>query len=259
MAFPKIGVAGFAWIAPGLILATALGKRPAEAWRIGYFAGVAHYLFSLGWLLNIPVTGFPILGWIALALFVALFPATWVWLSLKVSGVRYPASGVTWVEGLRGIMQLNWSERMSWALRSAAIWVALEMLLARIFGGFPEPAWRIAVSHHAADSIRVVHRNLWCGFSPWYGLRCHSLCAAASILGRPTQPLAVDGGNYFAIHGGRRRIFPRLSSTRRQPAATIRELRVALIQPGIPQTLIWNPTKDTWSGSRICCISRKTR
>ncbi|HXS67257.1 MAG TPA: hypothetical protein VN761_00340, partial [Candidatus Polarisedimenticolia bacterium] len=87
MAFPTIGVAGFAWIAPGLILATALGKRDAQVWRIGYVAGLAHYLLSLGWLLNIPVTGFPILGWAALAAFLALFPATWVWLSLKVSGV----------------------------------------------------------------------------------------------------------------------------------------------------------------------------
>src|SRR5262249_3333193 len=101
MAFPRIGVAGFAWIAPGLILGAALGKRGGEAWRIGYVAGMVHYLVSLGWLLNIPVTGFPILGWIALAAFLSLFPATWVWLSLKVSGVRCQVSGESWVQSLR--------------------------------------------------------------------------------------------------------------------------------------------------------------
>jgi len=42
--FPKIGIAGFAWIAPALMLAAALGKRGAERFRIGYVAGLAYYL-----------------------------------------------------------------------------------------------------------------------------------------------------------------------------------------------------------------------
>ena len=85
-AFPKIGIAGFAWIAPALILATALGKSGGETFRIGYVAGLAHYLGSLYWLLNIPVTGYPILGWIALSAFLALFPALWLWLTLHTFG-----------------------------------------------------------------------------------------------------------------------------------------------------------------------------
>jgi len=243
MAFPKFGVAGFAWIAPGLILAAALGKRPAQAWRIGYVAGLAHYLASLSWLLNIPVTGFPILGWVALALFLALFPATWVWLALKVSGVRYQASGENWVEGLRGIMQLNWGERMSWALRSAAIWVALEMLLARIFGGFP---WNLL----GDSQYRIVPLIQFASFTGIYGVSflvvwtsVSLLCAAASILGKPGQrspwmaeiilPFTVIVIAFF--YG-----FHQIS----QPTTMNRELRVALVQPGIPQTLIWNPTND---------------
>jgi apolipoprotein N-acyltransferase len=99
-AFPKIGIAGFAWIAPGLILATALGKSGGESFRIGYVAGLAHYLGSLYWLLNIPVTGFPILGWIALALFLALFPATWVWLSLRSSLIPHHSS-LDWLSAAR--------------------------------------------------------------------------------------------------------------------------------------------------------------
>ena len=84
-AFPKIGIAGFAWVAPGLMLGVALGKRGSEAFRIGYVAGLAHYLASLYWLLNIPVAWFPILGWLALAAFLALFPATWVRLTLRMA------------------------------------------------------------------------------------------------------------------------------------------------------------------------------
>ena len=82
-AFPKIGIAGFAWIAPGLMLAAALGKKGWESFRIGYVAGLAHYLASLYWLLLIPYPwhGIPLgpaAGWLALGAFLALFPATWV-------------------------------------------------------------------------------------------------------------------------------------------------------------------------------------
>ncbi len=71
-AFPNIGIAGLAWVAPALMLATARGKTGGEAFRIGYVAGLAQYLASLYWLLLIPVTGYPILGWIALSAYCAL-------------------------------------------------------------------------------------------------------------------------------------------------------------------------------------------
>src|ERR1051325_347005 len=71
-AFPSFNLAGFAWIAPALMLAAAHGTRGWETFRIGYMAGLAHFLASLYWLLLIPVTGFPILGWFLLSAFVAL-------------------------------------------------------------------------------------------------------------------------------------------------------------------------------------------
>ena len=52
--FPKIGMAALAWVAPALMLAAALGTSGAERFRIGYVAGLAHYLASLHWLLLIP-------------------------------------------------------------------------------------------------------------------------------------------------------------------------------------------------------------
>jgi apolipoprotein N-acyltransferase len=242
-AFPKFGVAGFAWIAPGLILASALGKRGAESFRIGYVAGMAHYLGSLYWLLNIPVTGFPILGWIALAMFLALFPATWVWLSLKVSGARCQVPGEHWSAVLKEISKLTWSERMSWTLRSAAFWVAMEMILARIFGGFP---WNLL----ADSQYKIVPLIQFASFTGVYGISflitwtsVSLLCGIASILGKPTQRspwmteiiLPFTAVVIAFVYG-----FHQLS----QPTTTDRELKVALIQPGIPQTMIWNPTND---------------
>ncbi len=66
-AFPKIGIAGFAWIAPALLLAAAHGRTGFEAFRIGYIGGFVSQLAQFYWLLLIPVKGFPILGWIDLS------------------------------------------------------------------------------------------------------------------------------------------------------------------------------------------------
>ena len=242
-AFPKIGIAGFAWIAPGLIVGSALGKRGAETWRIGYVAGMAHYLGSLYWLLNIPVTGFPILGWIALAAFLSLFPATWVWLCLKGSGVRCQVAGEHWSVMLKEISKLSWGERMAWALRSAALWVAMEMILARIFTGFP---WNLL----ADSQYKIVPLIQFASYTGVYGVSflivwtsVSLLCGIASILGKPTQrsPWMTEIILPFTaiviafVYG-----FHQLA----QSTTPARELKVALVQPGIPQTMIWNPTND---------------
>lgn len=240
MSFPNFGIAGFAWIAPGLILATALGKGRGEAWRIGYVAGLAHYLGSLYWLLNIPVTGFPILGWIALAAFLALFPATWVWLSLPPTLAPGPS---TWLDGLKQLATLPWSQRASWTLRTAASWVALEMVLARIFGGFP---WNLL----GDSQYRIVPLIQFASFTGVYGVSfvvawtsVALLCAVGSIIGKPTQrsPWMIEIILPFTcvivafVYG-----FHQLE----KPAPPQRDLNVALVQPGIPQTLIWNPDND---------------
>ena len=67
-AFPKLGVAGLGWLGPGLILASAIGMGGGSAFRIGFVAGLAHWLASLYWLLFIPVAFAPIAGWLLLPL-----------------------------------------------------------------------------------------------------------------------------------------------------------------------------------------------
>src|ERR1019366_4786029 len=122
---PKIGIAGLAWVAPALMLAAALGKSGWESFRIGYIAGLAYYLASLYWLLLIPYRWHsiplgPAAGWLSLSAYVALYPATWVWLLC-------PA----------GVLARSWAKRTLWGISGAALWVALEMLRDRLFTGFP--------------------------------------------------------------------------------------------------------------------------
>jgi apolipoprotein N-acyltransferase len=107
LAFPNFNLAGAAWIAPALMVASAYGKTGAAAWRIGYTAGTrASGSISLSWLLDIPVTGFPILGWVALAAFLAIYPATWVWLSGRTHRARL--AGCDAVSGRSAARRRGW-------------------------------------------------------------------------------------------------------------------------------------------------------
>ena len=74
------------------MIAAAQGKRGGDAFRVGYVAGLAHFLSSLYWLLLMPVTGFPILGWLALGAYLALYPAVWVWLMAEVQSSEFECS-----------------------------------------------------------------------------------------------------------------------------------------------------------------------
>ena len=225
-AFPKFSLAGFAWVAPALMLAAARGKSGRESFRLGYVSGLAFWLTSLYWLLLMPATGFPILGWLALAAFVALFQGAWVWL---ISNLKFEVS--------------NWRSRLLWALGGAAVWVALEMVRARIFSGFP---WSfLGVSQYQlVPLIQIATFTGVYGVSfliVWFSLALYS--AVRMIFQHPTQRhvwqaeivlplLVVVGcyvGGYFAVN-------------RAKPAENF--LRVTTIQPSVPQTLIWSSSAD---------------
>jgi apolipoprotein N-acyltransferase len=246
--FPKIGLAGFAWIAPGVMLAVALGTRGWERFRIGYVAGLAHYLASLYWLLLIPVKGFPILGWAALGAFLALFPATWVWLAFKIFNFQFSISNSDgakkpWLQLASQLASRNWSQRTFWALGCAAIWVALEMLLARIFGGFP---WNLL----GASQYRILPLIQISSITGVYGVSfliiwtsASLLNAISSIFARPAMrnvwmadiifPLvAIVGAFVYGFH------------EIGKPTEPLRVFKLTLIQPSIPQTLIWDPDND---------------
>lgn len=222
LAFPSVGIAGLAWIAPALLLASAGGRHGWEAWRIGYVGGLAYYLFSLCWLLRIPVKGFPILGWVALSAYTALFPAIWVWLLTGKIGHG------------------SWLRRFAWTLVGGAAWVGLEMIQARLFTGFP---WNLlgASQFNQTPLIQLASVTGIYGVSfvvVWTSLTI--LSATLAILRQPTTryiwlgdvmlPLLVVLGLF--LYGT-----SRMRALRDDDRPT---LRVTFVQPSIPQTMIWN-------------------
>jgi apolipoprotein N-acyltransferase len=265
--FPKVGIAGFGWIAPGLMLAAALGKRGAESFRIGYVAGLVRYLVSLYWLLLIPyrwhgVPLGPAAGWLALGAFLALYPAVWVWLvsgSLRQAeesripspkaenspegAVRGMADPAPVADGFGRAFPGSWTGRTAWALSGAAVWVALEMILAWLFGGFP---WNLlgASQYRMTPLIQVASVTGVYGVSflmVWVSLSLVS--AGVMMLRRPTARSVWIGELFLPMivvavlfNVGFRQI--------RHEPATNRTLAVALVQPSIPQALIWDENND---------------
>jgi apolipoprotein N-acyltransferase len=260
-AFPKIGIAGLAWVAPALMLAAGLGARRGESFRIGYAAGLAYYLLLLHWLLFIPVTGFPILGWIALSAFLALYPATWLWLTVRLTGIRAPGAedcevGANWLMSVADLSSWTWARRAFWALSGAAIWVALEMMLARLFGGFP---WNLlgVSQYRILPLVQVASITGVSGLSflvAWTSISL--LCAAVVIVHRPRLRgvwlgeillpfIALAAVFAFGMH-----------QLKLAPLPT-RHLTVTLVQPSIPQTLIWNPAKGNERFTELLRLSEQ--
>ncbi len=232
-----MNIAGLAWIAPALIL---LAGRGGQRFRSGYLAGFTHYLISLSWLLQIPVKFYPLLGWIALAAYLAVYPAVWAWLC----GRKFGNAGRT----------ESWFARTGFALFCAVVWVALEMIVARMFSGFP---WNLLGSSQQR-LFPLIQIASWTGvygvsfFVVWFSVSL--LNALDGLLARPTTrhlwlkelglPVFVVAMVYaFGLH--------RIASG----PESARTLRIALVQPSIPQTMIWNAKESDARFSELLKLS----
>jgi len=263
--FPKIGIAGFAWVAPALILVAAMGKHGWERFRIGYVAGLTHYLTSLYWLLLIPYRwhGIPLapaLGWLALSAFIALYPATWVFLLSEIQnwnpgGFGATGSGPKSIFAYRPVSMLEdqnpgssagtptWAARALWCLSGAALWVALEMVVARLFTGFP---WNLlgASQYQMVPLIQISSITGIYGVAflvVWGSLSL--LSAGLKVLRQPAlrsawvREIILPFGALFGVF-----VFGFHQLKQSSPAE--RTLKVTMVQPSIPQTLIWDESKD---------------
>lgn len=227
LAEPAVSWAGLAWVAPALLVAAGRGASAGERWRLGYAAGLVQHLISLHWLLEIPVRGYPVLGWVALSAYLALYPALWL---CAVGGlVTEPG---------------RWTSRTMRTLTAAAVWVTLEMLQARLLGGFP---WNLlgASQHAMIPLLQLASLTGVYGLSfllVWVSLGLYH--AAHAIWTAPTRrhawlpELALSGLALALVFAwGWMRV--------RQYQEDPDPLRVTLVQPSIPQTLIWDPNANS--------------
>lgn len=220
-----------------MLLASAHGRAGIAAWRIGYTGGLVFWLVSLSWLLEIPVTGFPILGWVALSAFMAIYPAFWVWLLARKIG--------------RG----TWLRRCFWALGGAAAWVALEMIRARLLGGFPwiplgASQWQMTPLIQLASLTGVYGLSF---LVVWTALALYS--SVIALLRNPTTryiwlgEIALPTVVVMVVFNvGLARI--------RSAPANDASLRVSFIQPAVPQTMIWDTAENTNRFNKLVALTQ---
>ena len=225
-AFPKIGVAGFAWVAPALLIFAAYKKSSGDAFRVGYVGGISFWLASLYWLLLMPVNWLPILGWILLCAYLALYFGIWTWMLAGKIG-----------DG-------NWSRRTLWSLAGAAIWVALETIRARLFGGFP---WSLlGVSQFKMiPLIQIASIMGVYGVSfliVWFSLSLFS--TARAIFRKPITRFAWQAEIALPMFAVVALFFFGFARAGKENPANS-TLRLTLVQPSIPQNLIWNENENS--------------
>lgn len=247
-AFPKLGIAGLAWVAPGLLLFSAAGQPAKVAFRLGWLGGLAFNLAALHWLLFIPVTGFPILGWLALSAYAAVYPGLWVWLCWRLAP-----------EGFAGELP-SFLHRNAWALKCAVLWVALETILGCFLSGFP---WlELGVSQHKLlPLIQVASCTGVAGLSLFIAWVAVSLVLDLVTLSRRRDlrtkhivaiipMLATAGAVFLSVSETMNASVGRAS--KQVPGAY---LHLALVQPSIPQTMIWNPAENTNRFAKLVQLS----
>ncbi len=237
LAFPSAGIAGFGWIAPALVLVSAVWAFPEKPFLGGYSAGLAFLLISLRWLLAIPFPPGAIAGWLALSAFLALLTALWTWLGSRLIRRNAASFFTAWAGS-------SWSRRQCWALALAALWVALEMVQGRIFGGFP---WNLLGTSQFRMTPLIQFAS-WTGVSGvsflmvWFSF---GLASSLVLLVKEPSRRRILAGEIIlpallitaSFAGGANVI------ASGPPPSSVRKF--ALIQPSIPQTVIWNPNEGT--------------
>lgn len=253
-AFPKFSIAGLAWIAPGLLLVSTAGAGARQALRLGYVGGLAYWLSSLYWLLAIPFPVGAITGWLALSAYLALYSALWIWACWRLLPNPNAFQRLELVDWLAEFQKTSWLQRVLWACFCAASWVALEIVRGWFLTGFP---WNfLGVSQYRilplvqVASVTGVH-----GISflvAWFSTAL--IGAVAMLVHRPqyaklvtsdlAAPMAILA---LTLAFGMNRL--------RQNPGGAPAIKMALVQPSIPQTLIWDPGEATNRFQRLLDLS----
>ncbi|MCW5557662.1 MAG: apolipoprotein N-acyltransferase [Verrucomicrobiae bacterium] len=260
LSFPLPGWSGLAWIAPGLLLAAGFHLGPGAAFRLGMLAGLVHHLVALRWLLHIPFPSGAVAAWLALGAYCSVFTGGWLALAVRLIRAWTQASqafpSASWTEAASGVARTEeWKRQSLWIL-IAALWVALELIRCRFLGGFP---WNL----FGITQWRNLPLLQMAAVTGVYGISfvlCWISVAVAGALSvlvfRPERRLAWTAALrlpvlvLLVLAGlGLRRVF------QAPPSGDFATL--ALVQPSIPQRLIWDDAANPARFEKVLSLTRE--
>ena len=221
-AFPPLEWWGAAWLGLVPLLLAVRQADTRSAARLGFLAGACCWLTSIQWLTHVTVV-----GWIILSLYCALY---------------FMPIAVVFAAWTRRFGGATWWRNLALMLLGAAVWAGSEYVRSNLLTGFP---WNPlgATQYRSTPLIQIAR---------WGGVYAVSALVVFVNLAATLTMLR------YAVHGWRRtRFHPEIMfgflamagcvtlgwSVMKNDVVESRKLRVALIQPNIPQDDKW--TSDT--------------
>ncbi|MGA2247894.1 MAG: apolipoprotein N-acyltransferase [Verrucomicrobiota bacterium] len=255
-AFPEFSLAGLAWLAPGIILCLAHHDSGKWVFLSGFLSGLGSWMVGVYWLLFIPFRWYGLAAYLGQSAVGAAYLGGWCWLCWHSWPARKThRRSETSAKDLpqQWLAMTPWA-RLGWPLFCAIAWVATEMALGHILTGFPEFLgasqfrWLALIQVSSFTGVYGVSFIVsWLSIS----LYCTILSGFAArkrlplVLRQILPPLLVLTG---VLAYGRHE----LSKTGDAP----RQLKIALVQPAIPQPAIWDPSEETNRFLKLLEISR---
>jgi apolipoprotein N-acyltransferase len=228
-AFPPLEWRDAAWVALVPLVLAARSVAPRRAAKLGFLAGCAFWMPSIAWLRHVSVA-----GWIALSLYCALYGVPFAWLVARWFG-RFGAR--------------RWTLNLGFMLAAVCAWTGAEYLRSTLFTGFP---WNpLGASQYR--NLVLIQAAQWGGvytvsaLVAWVNAGI-ALTVIRYLPRRESPPLPPRAGGWRGSHP---ELMMGLLAVAVVVAAGLRQaraprppgtpLRVALIQPNIPQEDKWTP------------------
>lgn len=256
LAFLSGSASGFAWVVPGIWLWCGAAPARWSPLQVGYAGGLAFHLAALHWLTYIPVPVAPVAGWLSLSLYLAFFPATWVWLCWRsLPRNARVAQQSTWAQQTDAVLGMPWWQRTAWTLGCAGSWVALEMLQARLLSGFP---WNLL----GISQYRLFPLTQIASMTGVYGVSFLVAWTSLSLALAALRLLRQPAHQWGWMAELRCPVFLLLCVFgvgvlhTSSPLTPGREIQLALVQPAIPQEVIWNQREDSNRFARVLQLSQ---
>lgn len=295
LAWPESSISGLAWLAPAALLALiwisiwnfedsetdrSWGlhlRQSSAAARVGFFYGIGLFIVILSWLRMIPFPVGAMLGWFSLSCYLALYMAVWgFWMAYtkprpeknlhaRIRGIiptenetRKAVNIPLW----SGIAHLSWYSKFRWVLSGSIAWVLLEWCYGHFLTGFPW-TYIATTQYQLTPLIQIASTTGILGVSfiiVWVSLGI--FLSVATILGEPGQlgwrwipDLAPAGLTaLLAFLWGQGRIQDQVEGWDFDSDSA---LRVAAIQPSIPQSLIWDPKETSTRFDQLMDFTRE--
>ncbi|HTL54707.1 MAG TPA: apolipoprotein N-acyltransferase [Candidatus Limnocylindrales bacterium] len=238
-AFPKFNFPVLAWLAPGVVVWLAHNRSGKRVLLSGFLSGLGCWLVMMYWLLMIPFRLYGLGAYLVQSAVGATCMGTWCWLCWRLWPPRNRAAGD---------LRSHWAaltswERLRWPVLCAAAWVVTELILARFLPGFP--GFLGASQFRWLALIQISNSTGVYGVSfliSW--LSVSLFCAALALWSdkeRFCWPVIQLVPPLLALAGvliyGRHELLG--------AGETAKHYKIALVQPAIPQSAIWDPNEKT--------------